>query len=263
MKKDYTRAELQAEMTALQQIFDSVTVADPFQGLLDPATLQPLNKVATIPVLDDTGRGMQVVQGTTGLETVLAQGITVESRPCVLLLQIPVPRGLQSEGDADAFARTLHQMQEDLRHDNVTGAYNAVYLNEEFRPIAEHAAMNGQPVGAVMVRVNEYWQLREHESASAADCCLNMAAGILQLAVGPDHDKAVLARLNDGFFVVISVGTPAAQMKKLVREAMENSRREFNISLSRRGSFTVAVASSEWGETASWDLMLSLAQQRL
>ena len=44
---------------------------------------------------------------------------------------------------------------------------------------------------------------------------------------------------------------------------MENSRREFNISLSRRGSFTVAVASSEWGETASWDLMLSLAQQRL
>ena len=92
MKKDYTRAELQAEMTALQQIFDSVTVADPFQGLLDPATLQPLNKVATIPVLDDTGRGMQVVQGTTGLETVLAQGITVESRPCVLLLQIPVPR---------------------------------------------------------------------------------------------------------------------------------------------------------------------------
>ena len=179
MKKDYTRAELQAEMTALQQIFDSVTVADPFQGLLDPATLQPLNKVATIPVLDDTGRGMQVVQGTTGLETVLAQGITVESRPCVLLLQIPVPRGLQSEGDADAFARTLHQMQEDLRHDNVTGAYNAVYLNEGFRPIAEHAAMNGQPVGAVMVRVNEYWQLREHESASAADCCLNMAAGIL------------------------------------------------------------------------------------
>ena len=184
MKKDYTRAELQAEMTALQQIFDSVTVADPFQGLLDPATLQPLNKVATIPVLDDTGRGMQVVQGTTGLETVLAQGITVESRPCVLLLQIPVPRGLQSEGDADAFARTLHQMQEDLRHDNVTGAYNAVYLNEGFRPIAEHAAMNGQPVGAVMVRVNEYWQLREHESASAADCCLNMAAGILQRGDG-------------------------------------------------------------------------------
>ncbi len=50
-----------------------------------------------------------------------------------------------------------------------------------------------------MVRVNEYWQLREKESNSAADCCLNMASGILQLVVGPDHDKAVLARLNDGF----------------------------------------------------------------
>ena len=29
MKQDYTIAELQAEMTALQQIFDNVTLADP------------------------------------------------------------------------------------------------------------------------------------------------------------------------------------------------------------------------------------------
>lgn len=45
MKQDYTIAELQAEMTALQQVFDNVTLADPRMGLLDPATLQPLNKV--------------------------------------------------------------------------------------------------------------------------------------------------------------------------------------------------------------------------
>ena len=44
MKQDYTIAELQAEMTALQQVFDNVTLADPRMGLLDPATLQPLNK---------------------------------------------------------------------------------------------------------------------------------------------------------------------------------------------------------------------------
>ena len=147
--------------------------------------------------------------------------------------------------------------------DYVTGAYNAVYLNEQYRPIAERAAMNGTPVGVVMVRVNEYWQLREHESDSAANCCLNMAAGILQLAVGPDHDKAVLARLNDGFFAIVTIGTPAARMAQTVREAMNDSRREFNISLSRRGSFTVKIASAEWGETASWDMTLSLAQQRL
>ena len=48
-----------------------------------------------------------------------------------------------------------------------------------------------------------------------------------------------------------------------MREAMNDSRREFNISLSRRGSFTVEIASAEWGETASWDMTLSLAQQRL
>jgi len=92
---------------------------------------------------------------------------------------------------------------------------------------------------------------------------LRDTTGILQLVVGPDHDKAVLARLNDGFFAIVTVGTPAARMAQAVHEAMNASRREFNISLSRRGSFTVAIASAEWGETASWDMTLSLAQQRL
>ena len=241
MKQDYTLDELQTEMTALAQLFDSVTLADPRMGLLDPATLQPLNKVAAMPALDAAGRGLKIEKAADGLRTVIAQGITV----------------------ADAFTRALSQMQDDLRRDYVTGVYNSVYLNEAFRPRAERAALDGKPVGVVMVRVNEYWQLREQESDSAADCCLNMASGILQLVVGPDHDKAVLARLNDGYFAIVTVGTPAARMARAVHEAMNASRREFNISLSRRGSFTVAIASAEWGETASWDMTLSLAQQRL
>ena len=162
MKQDYTIAELQAEMTALQQVFDNVTLADPRMGLLDPATLQPLNKVAAMPALDSTGRGMQVVKGNDGLETVLAQGINVEGTPCMLLMQMPLPRSLQAEGAEDSFIRTLSQMQDDLRRDYVTGAYNAVYLNEQYRPIAERAAMSGTPVGVVLVRVTEYWQLRVH-----------------------------------------------------------------------------------------------------
>ena len=271
MKQDYTLDELQTEMTALAQLFDSVTLADPRMGLLDPATLQPLNKVAAMPALDAAGRGLKIEKAADGLRTVIAQGITVADTPCVLLLGMPLPRNLQADGAEDAFTRALSQMQDDLRRDYVTGVYNSVYLNEAFRPRAERAALDGKPVGVVMVRVNEYWQLREQESDSAADCCLNMASGILQLVVGPDHDKAVLARLNDGFFAIVTVGilvfwtsqAMAARMAQAVHEAMNASRREFNISLSRRGSFTVAIASAEWGETASWDMTLSLAQQRL
>ena len=55
MKQDYTIAELQAEIAALQQLFDCVTLADPCRGLLDPATLQPLDKVAAVPALDANG----------------------------------------------------------------------------------------------------------------------------------------------------------------------------------------------------------------
>ena len=81
--------------------------------------------------------------------------------PCVLLLGMPLPRNLQADGAEDAFTRALSQMQDDLRRDYVTGVYNSVYLNEAFRPRAERAALDGKPVGVVMVRVNEYWQLRE------------------------------------------------------------------------------------------------------
>ena len=147
--------------------------------------------------------------------------------------------------------------------DYVTGAYNSRYIQEEYRSYAEKQAVQGQPVGAVMLRVNEYWNLRNQESVQAAECCLNTAAGILQLAVGTDHDHAVLARLEDGLFVAITVGMPAAQLKKSLDAALESSRRVFSITLARRGTFTVTTASAEWGETSSWEMMLSLAQQRL
>ena len=156
MKQDYTIAELQAEIAALQQLFDCVTLADPCRGLLDPATLQPLDKVAEVPALDANGRGMRIIKAASGLETLLAQGIRVEGTPCVLMMQMPLPRGLNTDGDEDAFTRALSQMQEDLRRDHVTGVYNAVYLNEEFRPHAERAAMDGQPVGVVMLRVKHH-----------------------------------------------------------------------------------------------------------
>ena len=74
MKQDYTLDELQTEMTALAQLFDSVTLADPRMGLLDPATLQPLNKVAAMPALDAAGRGLKIEKAADGLRTVIAQG---------------------------------------------------------------------------------------------------------------------------------------------------------------------------------------------
>ena len=92
MKQDYTLDELQTEMTALAQLFDSVTLADPRMGLLDPATLQPLNKVAAMPALDAAGRGLKIEKAADGLRTVIAQGITVADTPCVLLLGMPLPR---------------------------------------------------------------------------------------------------------------------------------------------------------------------------
>ena len=100
MKQDYTLDELQTEMTALAQLFDSVTLADPRMGLLDPATLQPLNKVAAMPALDAAGRGLKIEKAADGLRTVIAQGITVADTPacCCWDGRCPQPAGRRRGG---------------------------------------------------------------------------------------------------------------------------------------------------------------------
>ena len=265
MKLEYTKEELAVEIAALEQLFDTVQIVDPYRNAwLDPATLEPAGESGLIPLLDETGRGMQLTQADGRDEMRIYQSIQVDGRPCVLALCWPMPQADQiSAGARNSYDRALAQYREDMRHDYVTGVYNARYIHEEYRSYAEKQAAHGLPVGAVMLRVNEYWNLRNQESLQAAECCLNTAAGILQLAVGTDHDHAVLARLEDGLFVAITVGTPAAHLAQRINEALENSRKVFSITLARRGTFTVSAASAEWGETSSWEMMLSLAQQRL
>ena len=185
MKFEYTLAELSTAITALEQVYGKVSVLDPYLGtVLDPATLQPTDKAEELTALDETGRGVQLAQADDGPELVLYQGIQADARPCVLAFHCCMPHNLQSSAGAEnSFNRVLAQMQEGLRRDYLTGVYNARYLDTEYRRYAEPQAQAGKPVGVVMARVNEYWSLRQNESANAADCCLNMAAGILQLSI--------------------------------------------------------------------------------
>ena len=265
MKLEYTKEELSLQAAALQQLFDTVHIVDPYRGVrLDPVTLEPGEESGPIPAMDETGRGLQLIHRDGGEILQLCQGIRVEGRPCVLVLCHAMPHDSRvTVGAKNSYDRALAQYREDIRRDYVTGVYNSRFIHEEYRSYAEKQAACGVPVGAVMLRVNEYWDLLNRESLEAAECCLNSAAGILQLAVGTDQDHAVLARLEDGLFVAVTVGMPASRLAESINKALDGARQVFSISLSRRGTFTVSVASAEWAETSSWEMMLSLAQQRL
>ena len=171
-------------------------------------------------------------------------------------------RTITLEEACTALLRLLGQYREEMRRDYVTGVYNRAFLDSAYRKKVAAAACAGKPVSVVAARVNEYWNLLREEGTHAADCCLNTAAGILQLAAGPDQQNAVV-RLEDGIFLVVSVGTPAAKLQAALHEALGESRRTFGITLSRRGEFTVSLSSADWGEAGSWDLMVALAEQRL
>ena len=262
MKNEDNTEELLAQIAALNNLFDEVRLIDPqTASVLDPVTLQVVGQADNLPILGEDGRALRYLDGEE--DFVLYQAITLRMRPLLLAARFASYR--PSSGDrreALALDRTLSQCQQELVRDYVTGAYNRRYLDEVFQPLAVQKAAEG-PVCVVLVRVNEYGELCSKESRAAADCCLNTAAGILQLAVGTDADQCVLARLEDGVFAAAAVGRTAADLSALLREAMNCSRREFNLSLSRRGHFTVTLAGADWGETGRWDMTLSLAQQRL
>ena len=88
MKLEYTKEELAAEVTALEQVFDQVQIVDPYRGaLLDPVTLEPGEECGSVPMLDEGGRGLQFEQDKMRIY----QGIRVEDRPCVLLVHFRIP----------------------------------------------------------------------------------------------------------------------------------------------------------------------------
>lgn len=263
--QEYTQQQLATQLTALGQMFDEVTLVDPATSTrLDPVSLEPVGPADAVPMLDGSGRAWMPQKQGESTMLVLYQAICAMGRPCVLAAAYDLPHTVPANSrDANAFLRLLNQYRAELCHDYVTGVYNRSYLDGAFRAGVVAQAQAGVPVSAVVVRVNEYAQLCAQEGGAAADRCLNTAAGILQIAVGLDQEKNTLVRLEDGIFLVVAVGPDAAKMPATLRCALDDSRKGFSITLSRRGEFTAAVASAAWGETGDWDVMLSLALHRL
>lgn len=265
MNQEYTVAQLAQQITALETMFDRVSLIDPAAATqLDPTTLQPVGNVPAVPSLDVNGRAWQPMRTGQGTDMVFYQAVCVAGRPCVLAAAYDLPRTLPANSrEANAFLRMLSQYADELRHDYVTGAYNRRYLEEEYRHHAWRRATADEPVCVVLVRVNEYGWVFSQEGQNAADCCLNTAAGILQLAISQCQADLTLVRLEDGTFLVGGIGVGRAQLEATLREAMEAAHKGFSLSLSRRSTFTAALAGADWAETGNWDQMLSLATHRL
>lgn len=265
MKQEYNTEELLTQIAALKNLFDDVQLIDTRSAaVLDPATLEPVDGAGALPMPDESGRALRYDAEHGRKDVILYQAVTLRMRPLLLACRytLPQPPVSADPRETDAFDRTMSQYREELTRDFVTGAYNRLYLDEVYQSYAVRKAAEG-PVCVVLARVNEYGDLCAKESRAAADCCLNTAAGLLQLAVGPDTEQRVLARLEDGVFAAVAVGCTSADLMAALRETLNASRREFSLSLSRRGQFSVSLAGADWAETGRWDRMLSLAQQRL
>ena len=262
---EFTRAQLTAQVAAMRQMFDDVQLVDPnTREILDPETLQPTGPAGEVPALDERGRAWQPVFLQDSTCCTLYWSVRPEGRPCVLAVTYDLPHvEAGSSREANAFYRLLSQCREELCHDYVTGVYSRAYIDSAFRGRVAAAARGGAKVSAAMVRVNEYAALCRSESVAAADRCLTTAAGILGLAMDGMECENTLIRLEDGVFLMVAIGAGAAELEAHIQDALQGSRRNFSITLARRGAFTATVAAADWAEAGSWDLMVGLAESRL
>lgn len=258
MKQEFTRSELAALLENLRQVFAVVHLADAATGaVLDDTASSPTGSYCQVPALDDEGRGWLPLS-SENMALALYRTVIVEGLPRLLVLECRLPNTLPTENrEANALRRQMYQYQEELNRDYMTGAYNRRYLAETWQPL-----MAGHTPCAVLVRVNEYASICAEYGRDAGDNCLNAAAGILQQAAGADPAKGILVRMEDGVFLITADSTSAPVVERL-RAVLNDSRRIFSISLSRRAEFTMAMAAADWAEAGSWDLLLALAEQRL
>ena len=245
---EYTRKQLTAEIAGLRQLFDDVKLVDAAaHQVLDPETLEPTGPADEVPVLDERGRAWKplFLEDTTCFT--LYWSVRPEGRPCVLCVTYDLPHAdAGNTREANAFYRLLTQARDEMCHDYVTGVYNRTHLDSAFRGHVSAAARDGEKVSAALVRVNEYAALCRSESVAAADRCLNTAAGVLSLALDGMGTETTLIRLEDGVFLVVAVGVSARELENCLQEALRNARRNFGITLARRGEFTATVASADW-----------------
>ena len=234
---EYTRKQLTAEIAGLRQLFDDVKLVDAAaHQVLDPETLEPTGPADEVPVLDERGRAWKplFLEDTTCFT--LYWSVRPEGRPCVLCVTYDLPHAdAGNTREANAFYRLLTQARDEMCHDYVTGVYNRTHLDSAFRGHVSAAARDGEKVSAALVRVNEYAALCRSESVAAADRCLNTAAGVLSLALDGMGTETTLIRLEDGVFLVVAVGVSARELENCLQEALRNARRNFGITLARRG----------------------------
>lgn len=252
MQKAFTPAEIAACAASLARLFDHVQLADAALGtVLDPATLAPcpdtpllLPAPASLCAGECAWLPAPCPDGSGSVQLVLCHGVTVAERALVLSIGFTLPSPAPEDPRAgDAVHRALTLACEELYQDYLTGTHNRLYLEEVYRRTAPREGLS-----VAVVRVPEYAALTD---TTAGDRCLNAAAGVLRTALDPAWPAGVLARVAEDVFVLAAVCTPQT-LDAALHAAHDGARRQFGLSLSQRGHFTLRWLVAPGTEAVLW-----------
>lgn len=119
-----------------------------------------------------------------------------------------------------AAARTA-ELEEEIRRDSLTGAYNSAYLNQFLTREFENSTRHKWPLSAALVELDNFKQLNDAFGSQAGDRVLQATARLLR---GNTRETDMIARYGDEEFVVVLPATDAQTAQQICERIVMASR---------------------------------------
>lgn len=157
---------------------------------------------------------------------------------------------------AGAYALWIPHLEEELRHDTKTGAYNARYAVDTLHRLVREHLERGQPLAVVMADLDNLRDLNNRYGHLMGDRALHACADILMDEAPP---IACVARFGGEEFVVILPGCGADEAARIADRARQRIRvtRVRHEHVNENAGITVSfgVAALAWSDSSATELL--------
>jgi len=192
-EENMTREQVEEEMRQLRKVFTSVRIitADNVQNSNRRRPCyahwkrdRPCENCVARRALEEKGRRSKLEYSGKNLYEVTASYVQVDGKPCVLELVQKMDRSMVlSPDDSDRLLNTITDQREKLYRDPMTGAYNRLYYDENYRGRAMTA-------GVALLDLDDLKLSNDVYGSSAGDSVLETAVNVIRRGLG-EKDRLI------------------------------------------------------------------------
>jgi diguanylate cyclase (GGDEF)-like protein len=149
-----------------------------------------------------------------------------------------IKQAVELQKTTESLESRTRELEEETRHDGLTGLYNRSYLDQTIQEEFRCAQQRGWPLAIIFVDLDHFKKINDTYGHPAGDLVLKSTAKLLQTSV---RDTDFVGRYGGEEFVVILPGT-SREGARIVCERLITAFRTTKHKLDRRNEVIVTVS---------------------